>query len=337
MSKLTDNMKREIIRLDAEGLKSRKIAKRLGLGKSTVGDFLRKETHRLWWAEYESKNGFYQSKAGDFKGLVQRDHKHLPRVLVLDIETSPNTFWGWGMFNQNYSLNMVKDEWFILSYAAKWLGASEKEVYYNDLRGHVITQDDKFMLEELWQLLNEADIVITQNGIKFDIKKINARFILNGFQPPSSYKHIDTLVIAKRNFGFLSNKLEYMTDKLNVTFKKLSHNKYAGFDLWKGMMKDEPEAWVECEEYNKHDVLSLEELYIKLAAWDNKHPNFSLYFDEPEQVCRCGSTEFVEDGYAYTSVSKFQRYRCTSCGAESRSRKKLFTKDKRDSLTMNIS
>lgn len=313
MSNLTQNQINDIYKLSDEGYKSRAIGKKVGCSKSTVNNYL--------------------SKRGE--GSVSPD-RHLPKILVFDIETAPNVFHGWSMWNQNFSLDMVKDEWFILSYAAKWLGAPENEVYYNDVRGRVSEQDDKFLLEELWQLLNEADIVISQNGLRFDQKKVNARFVINGFPPPSSYKHIDTLVIAKQNFGFLSNKLEYMTGKLNVTFKKLDHSNYAGFKLWKGMMADEPEAWLECEEYNKHDVLSLEELYIKLAPWDKKHPNFSLYFDEPEQQCRCGSKDFKEDGYAYTSTSKFQRYRCTSCGAESRSRKNLFTKEKVNSLTMNI-
>tara|TARA_Y100000310_G_scaffold74348_1_gene70478 strand:+ start:13013 stop:14038 length:1026 start_codon:yes stop_codon:yes gene_type:complete len=340
MARLTEEQKLHIIDLDKAGLSGRKIEAETGVPRSTVGDFLRRESYQSWWEGYDKRP---DEVLQDFNKLASSHEaedavkRHLPKVLVLDIETSPNAFWGWGMFNQNYSLAMVKDEWFILSYAAKWLGDPEHKVMYNDMRGVVHTQDDKFLLEELWNLLNEADIVLTQNGVKFDTKKINARLILNGFPPPSSYKQIDTLLIAKRNFGFLSNKLEYMTDKLNVEFKKLKHQNYAGFELWRGMMNDEHQAWQECKEYNEHDVFSLEELYIKLAAWDAKHPNFSLYFDEPEQQCRCGSTDFKEDGYAYTAVSKFQRYRCNKCGAESRSRKNLFTKEKRESLTMNIS
>lgn len=324
MSLANNEVKLLVVALDEQGYSASEIATQTGLGKSTITDFLRKESWQQWWNEHEG---------GESQDEFER---HLPKVLLLDIETSPIKGWIWSLWNNNLSLDMVDSEWFILSYAAKWLGASESEVYYNDMRGRVDTEDDYHLLEELWQLLNDADIIITQNGIKFDAKKINARLILNGFQPPSSYKHIDTHQIASKQFGFTSNKLEWMADKLNVEFKKLSHNSYPGFKLWKGMMADEIEAWQECELYNKHDVFSLEELYIKLAAWDKKHPNFSLYFDEPVQQCRCGSTEFKEDGYAYTQVSKFQRYRCVKCGAESRSRKNLFTKEKRESIMVNI-
>lgn len=325
MSLQDNEVKQLVVNLKMQGYSHREIGVQTGVPRYSVQKFLAHKTYNKWWSEYKCSESQVEPE------------RHLPKVLLLDIETSPIKGWIWSLWNNNLSLDMVDSDWFILSYAAKWLGASESEVYYNDMRGRVDTEDDYHLLEELWQLLNDADIIITQNGIKFDAKKINARLILNGFQPPSSYKHIDTYQIASKQFGFTSNKLEWMTDKLNVEFKKLSHNNYPGFKLWKGMMADEIEAWQECELYNKHDVFSLEELYIKLAAWDKKHPNFSLYFNEPVQQCRCGSTAFKEDGYAYTQVSKFQRYRCVKCGAESRSRKNLFTKEKRESIMVNIS
>lgn len=314
----------KIIELHLQGLSSRNICEKLDWPKSkksTVNNILAK------WRTGEVK---YSKSEVSLKS-------HLPKVLVFDLETSPLKSYTWGLWQQNVGLNMIESEWFLLSYAAKWLGDDPENTFYGDLRGIVNKEDDTHLLEEMWKLLDEADIVVTQNGKKFDVKKINARFILNGFQPPSDYKHIDTLQIAKANFGFTSNKLEWMTDKLNVHFKKLDHGNFAGFNLWKGMLEDNIEAWKECEEYNKYDVLSLEELYYKLAPWDKKHPNFNLYTENEEHVCRCGSRSIVEYGFAYTGVSKFQRYRCTECGATTRGRKNLFNKGKRGGLHMNIS
>jgi hypothetical protein len=260
----------------------------------------------------------------------------LPRVLIIDIETAPLKSFTWGLWQQNVGLNQIESEWFILSYSAKWLGSPEDEIFYNDMRGIVHTEDDTHLLDEIWKLLDEADIVLTQNGKKFDTKKINARLVMNGYKPPKPYKQIDTLIIAKQVFGFTSNKLEWMTDKLCKKYKKQSHGKFAGFELWKQMMLDNPEAWDECETYNKYDVLSLEELYTVIAAWDGKHPNFNLYHDKEEHLCRCGSHKVVEDGYAYTAKSKFQQYRCLDCGATTRGSTNLFTKEKRQSLQLNI-
>ena len=276
-----------------------------------------------------------------------RDHKRgckdssdcgTPKVLIFDIETSPILARVWGLWQQNVGLNQIKEDWFVMSWAAKWLGKGK--VMYQDLRGQIddTVKDyrDEELLRGIWNLLNDADIVVTQNGKKFDVKKLNARFIANGYQPPSGYKHIDTLQIAKRIFAFTSNKLEYMTDKLNVEFKKLKHGEFPGFELWQQCLADNQKAWKEMEKYNKHDVLSLEELYVKLAAWDDRHPNFNLYTNGEDQVCRCGCSEFIRAGYAYTQVSKFQKYRCKKCGAETRGRINLFEKDERAALRVNI-
>ena len=263
---------------------------------------------------------------------------HLPKVLIFDIETSPILGRVWSLWKQNVGLNQIKEDWFMMSYAAKWLGVDG--VIYEDLRGSIDYTDkgyrDEQLLTGIWNLLNDADVVVTQNGKKFDAKKLNARFVINGFQPPSGYKHIDTLVIAKRIFGFTSNKLEYMTDKLCKKFKKLKHGEFPGFELWQQCLADNLDAWEEMEKYNKHDVLSLEELYTVFAAWDDRHPNFNLYSDDDVHTCRCGSSNLVMNGYAYTQVSKFQKWRCSDCGAEMRGRKNQFTDEKRESLLVNI-
>lgn len=305
------------IQLFNTGMSGRSIAKVLGKSKSQVNDVIR--AHRI---------------GSDIVESTVKLNK--PKVLIFDIETAPLRSFTWGLWQQNVGLNQIESEWFILSYAAKWLGEPEANIFYKDLRGIVHKEDDTELLSDLWDLLDEADVVITQNGKKFDSKKINARLVMNGFKPPRPYKHIDTLQIAKAVFGFTSNKLEWMTDKLCVKYKKQKHNKFSGFELWKEMLADNFEAWKECETYNKYDVLSLEELYGKLAPWDKTHPNFNLFTDDNKHICRCGSEDVVEDGFAYTSKSKFQQYRCNSCGATTRATKNLFDKDKRDSLHMNV-
>jgi hypothetical protein len=252
-----------------------------------------------------------------------------PKVLIFDIETSPVLGYVWQLWDQNVALNQIHTDWFVLSWCAKWLG--DDKVMYMDQRGKKDVENDKAILKKIWELLDEADVVVTQNGKKFDQKKLNARFIFNGFQPPSSYKHIDTYVLAKRHFGFISNKLEYMTEKLCTKYKKSKHAKFSGFELWKECLAGNPEAWKEMEMYNKQDVLSLEELYTKLIPWDSSI-NFNLYHDDEVNVCKCGSKEFKKNGFYFTVKSKFQRYKCKGCGAEVRDSKNLFTKEKRDSI-----
>lgn len=258
--------------------------------------------------------------------------KQGPRVLFLDIETKPLLAYVWSIWQQNVGLNMIESDWSILSFAAKWKGDPESKIIYKDLSRTKDIDDDRPLLTALWQLLDEADIVVAQNGISFDKKKIYARFIIQGFQPPSPFKFIDTKVIAKAAFGFTSNRLEYLSDKLNKRYKKLKHEKFSGFDLWKECLAGNKEAWASMREYNCYDVLALEELYDRLVPWADNAPNFSLYTDDPGHVCQCGSKELQKRGYHYMASGKYQRYQCKKCGAWTRDRVNLFDKDKRASL-----
>lgn len=121
-----------------------------------------------------------------------------------------------------------------------------------------------------------------------------------------------------------------------MKYKKLKHGKFPGMELWNECMRGNNEAWDEMEEYNIHDVLSLEELLFILAPWTNTLPNVNLYHDGTEEHCFCGNHEWEHDGYAYTNLSKFDKFRCTSCGAERRGRTNLLSKEKRTALRMNV-
>ena len=126
----------------------------------------------------------------------------MAKVLIIDIETSPIMGKVWSLWKQNVSLDQIEEDWYIMSFAAKWLG--QEGVEYMDCRRSI--GKDKKLLKRLHELLEQADIVVAHNGDKFDIPKINARFILNGFQPPSPYKSVDTVKVAKKTFNFTSNK-----------------------------------------------------------------------------------------------------------------------------------
>lgn len=254
-----------------------------------------------------------------------------PRVLLIDIETKPLLAYVWGLWENNVSLDQIHKDWSILSWSAKWLNDKPNKIMYADLRKSTNLDDDKKILKQVWKLLDEADIIITQNGKAFDHKKLNARFVMHGMQPPSTYKIIDTMLIAKKHFAFTSNKLEYMSDKLCTKYKKLKHAKFPGFSMWLECMKGNKAAWREMEKYNKHDVLALEELYYKLIPWDDSI-NFNLYTDDESMTCSCGHKKFKKRGYHYTSAGKYQRFKCTRCGKETRSKQNLFSKEKKASL-----
>lgn len=296
----------EAIELAKTGKSWRKVADLLGVSKSTVSDYLRKE---------------FKSE----EVIVKKG----PRVLIYDIETAPLLGYCWSLWDNNIGLNQIHSDWHVLSWAAKWMG--EEDVYYEDQRNVKNVEDDKELLQGIWKLLDECDFVITQNGKKFDQKKLNARFIIHGMKPPSTYRHIDVLQIAKAQFGFTSNKLEYMTKTLCKKYKKSGHAKFSGFELWSECLRGNIEAWSEMENYNILDILSLEELYSIISPWDGKLPNFAVYDDEPSN-----NDEWVKEGFVYSNLGKYDRYRNTLTGQQRRGSLNLLSKEKRDSLLRNI-
>lgn len=238
------------------------------------------------------------------------------KILILDIETAPKLAYVWRFFKENISPKQVKEHGHIMSFAAKWLG-SEEVLYYENRE-----TDDDALLSSLSQLMDEADAVVAHNGRDFDMKQIRARALVNGLKPLSPVKIIDTKIIAKKEFGFPSNSLEYLSKVLNLKNQKKSHAKFPGFELWQECLRGNPDAWAEMREYNIQDVLALEELYLLLRPWDTQHPNVTIYAEDNSQVAcpKCGGFHLQRRGFAYTNVGKYQRFQCTDCGGWGRTR-----------------
>lgn len=252
-----------------------------------------------------------------------------PKILLLDIETAPIEAHVWALFDQNVGLNQITQDWTILCWSAKWLG--KKKVFFESVKDQKNKRDDSKILKKIWAMIDTADIIVTQNGKAFDIKKLNARFILNGMKPPSSYRQHDTRQMARKIFGFTSNKLEYMTDKLCTKHKKLVDKKFHGHKLWTECLKGNSRAWREMKTYNVLDVLSLEELYLKLRSWDAPI-NYDVFREDEQNLCECGNPSFARWGFRFTNSGKFQRFKCRSCGREHVGKENLIPKEKRKTL-----
>jgi DNA polymerase elongation subunit (family B) len=243
-----------------------------------------------------------------------------PKVLVFDIETSPLIAYVWALKDQNITTGQIIDDWSVLAWGAKWLGDPASKVMYMDQRNKKDMRDDRDIVKAIWKLLDEADIVITQNGKNFDSPRLNARFIEHGLPPPSPYRHLDTYLIARNAADFTSKKLEYLTAKLCKKYKKLTHSKYPGWSLWVECLKNNLSAWNEMKKYNIHDVLSTEELYLKLRAW--APANAPKPF-EGHECSICGEFgTLVKYGIRYTGRVRYQRLMCTGCGAWSKEKVK---------------
>lgn len=248
-------------------------------------------------------------------------------TILLDIETAPSMAFVWGMWKQNINPDLLIDRGYIMSCSIKELG--KPTVHYLENR----TEDDYEITKDILEWLHKADYIVTHNGKKFDIPFIRARAVVHGLQPPSPHKDIDTLVIAKKTFRFTRNTLANLCEELGVKNCKLTHSKFPGAKLWVECMKGNDEAWKEMRAYNEMDVISLEEVYLKLRSWYAQHPNITVDDEDETMRCpKCGSTDVIRKGYFTTNVGRYQKYLCKHCGGWSSERYTTNTIGKRKSL-----
>jgi hypothetical protein len=277
--------------------------------------------------------GKWEDRIKEKTGEVEdKGPKNPIRILLLDIETLPMEVYVWSLWKQNYiSPDNIIKPWSIVSWAAKWLfesGVTSQSVTSAD----AITRSDMNILPGIWDLLNEANIVVAHNGNRFDIRRLNARFLAAGMPPPMSFRTIDTYGVTKNRFDIPSYKL----DKINK-WLKLSPKIETKFEMWKQCAQGNTQAISDMRTYNERDVFCLEELYLVLRPWIKSHPNVGLYIDTTKTVCtNCGNANLEWSGFYYTPAGKYEAFRCNACGAIGRSRKGDLTKDERARLLTSV-
>lgn len=235
------------------------------------------------------------------------------KILLLDIETSPNLAHVWGLWKQNVGINQLIDSSYTMCWAAKWY--TQKEVQFMSV--HDNSHED--VIKAIHALLCEADVVVHYNGTKFDMPTLNKEFLKHKLPPPDPYKQVDLLLVTKKQFRFPSNKLDYVSQQLGIGKK----HKHIGHELWIQCMANDARAWKTMEKYNKQDVKLLEKLYAKLLPWITSHPNVALYGDalpSSPSCTNCGSTHVIKRGVEHTKTLSYQRYKCKKCGTNLRGR-----------------
>lgn len=233
----------------------------------------------------------------------------------MDIENTPLLGYTFGLWETNV-LKTIED-WYMLCFSYKWLDEKKTHVLaLPDFRGYEKNKkDDKKLVEALWKLFDEADIIIAHNGQAFDIKKANVRFAYHKMKPPSAYQVIDTKLVAKKYFKFDSNKLTELGRFLGLGVKEET----GGIDLWFDCMAGEKKAWAKMTSYNIQDVVLLEKIYLELRPWMTNHPNIALMDGQCDCCPNCGGHRLIKKGFVYTRTNTYQGYKCLDCHARPKS------------------
>lgn len=187
------------------------------------------------------------------------------------------------------------------------------DVWLNDIN------DDYHLVKFAYELLKDADLLVTHNGKKFDLKFLNTRIAYhkyNGrkdkdlkFLPPIN--HLDTILIARRNFLLVNNKLGNVAKLLNAGKKTDT----GGWSLWVDVFNKIEKAQNKMTKYCKQDVLVVKKIFKKIRALSRDIPNYNLFYDSEKPLCaNCGSTHVHSKGVRRTKTQILQRFVCVSCG-----------------------
>ena len=235
------------------------------------------------------------------------------KILTLDVECSANLVYAFGLRDQHIGLSQIVEHGKMISFAAKWY--RDDNVIYKSV--HDDGEDD--MLQTLWDLLDECDVLVTFNGVSFDVKVIKRALLLAGFPPPTPWKDIDLLRIARKQFRFTSNKLQNLCYELGLPLKIET----GGFDLWKRCAEGDAQAWKEMRFYNMNDVVVTEKLMDRMRPWlTGLH--HGLWVESGATCTNCGSGKLdkLHGKTVKANVTSYQAYRCTKCGTVVRGNQK---------------
>lgn len=224
------------------------------------------------------------------------------RILLLDIEWKPTKAYVWQPWQENITPEKILEHGGLLCVGVKWFGEKETEVYTEWEHGH------DGMVRAVHTLLHEADAVVTYNGDKYDLKKLEGEFLLAKLPPPPPPTSIDCLKAVKK-FGFFMNRLGFVAPFLGLG-SKLEHE---GMALWTKVDKGDPKAQKKMAKYCAQDVILLEKLYKRIRPYIRNHPHTGKTKGIACGACR--SERLQSRGVRRTKMFKIQRIQCQDCGS----------------------
>lgn len=238
-----------------------------------------------------------------------------PKILYLDLEVSTNQNiienYGLKLWYSRMSAASITRDFVIFCASWKWISGGPDTKVHNVCAEPDDVFNDMHVVSTVWDLLNEADIVVGHNVKSFDVKKFNTRAIYHGLDAPKPACYVDTLTIARRNFNFTSNKLAYLAHFLGLDAKDEAPN-------WKKVLEGDAAEIKRMIKYCNQDIKVGVQVYEALRGWDQTHPNLNAFKDgETEEhgcpVCQ-GTHHHKNKTYTRKNGDVVNYFRCSDCG-----------------------
>lgn len=262
------------------------------------------------------------------QGITSR----LPNIVFLDLETLPELKEVLKVYPSlgNYPGRTLKaDITTIICFG--YMQMNDKKAHCANAWDHKQSwkknkNDDYHLVKLAHDMLQDADLIVTHNGKKFDMKFLNTRIMYHRYhgrkdkklKPLPPIKHVDTIQLARRTFLLYSNALGNLGKFLNLGDKKDT----GGWPLWVDVHNDCSKAKKKMTAYCKQDVQLLKKIFLELRALSKDIPNYNQFFkDEIKRCPNCGSVKVQNRGTRVQKDTIVQRYCCNHCGTWSKIKK----------------
>src|SRR3990167_7192941 len=154
-----------------------------------------------------------------------------PRIILFDLETIPDLQAAMEVFpslSDYPGLTLKASINSIISFGYKIFEEGKIHCINRwDFPGKDLNNDKPVCLAA-YDILKDADFIVTFNGKKFDWRFLQTRLLYHGLQTLPQIVHIDVCQESKKHLFMFNNRLNTLAKFLTNTEK----HKHSGWDLW---------------------------------------------------------------------------------------------------------
>lgn len=236
------------------------------------------------------------------------------KLLLYDIETAPDIFWGWGTGKRVIGANQLIRPGKIICISYRFLDWPKHKVKSlawepkKKANRFSYQWSDEKMLREFYEIAQHADILVGHNGDQFDCKTVNLRL---AYYNIGSLRHAiseDTLKQSRQAFRSPSYKLDFLCKYFNIPGKLSTPT-----GLWeKVALEDCTESLKIMRKYCDNDVFILSEFFLRIYPYINH--KLVIAPSTSALICpQCSSAKSINWGTRRIKTGLYQRLRCNNC------------------------
>lgn len=225
---------------------------------------------KKWIALIDPKTGIQkQNENGQLLYRCFRSPKHIqaevppfapvserqPNILYFDLEVSKSLYYSYGRKVHGEWLRGADlvHEYFIICWAASYMD-NNKVFSACVTPEQALNWTDAEILAQLHDMLSSTEVIAGHNVNAYDLKRVNTRFILNGWKPITAAngkkkESYDSLAIVRAKFAFEDNSLDALSKRFGIDGKD-----HITDDDWRAVLRGDGKTLQKVHKYCRGDV-----------------------------------------------------------------------------------